>query len=212
MLAKEFIKPIVNRKLLTRIFSKIEVSKINFYKGVPCWEWTAYINKRTGYGTVKCSGRNQPAHRAIYQIFVDVIPVHLESDHLCRNRKCVNPVHIEPVTPLENQLRGISIVGHNARKTHCSQGHEFTNESTLRYAKGGTVRNCRQCWLKSNASYRERQRTKKELNKGLPVPVNEQCIVASCITPKFCKQMCTKHYQQQKVGKPLIFKEPLTSL
>lgn len=70
-------------------------------------------------------------------------------DHLCRNRRCVNPTHMEVVTPNENWRRGASPVGINARKTHCKHGHEFTPENTkwrMRPHRGTLpTRSCRIC-------------------------------------------------------------------
>ncbi|HEY8766071.1 MAG TPA: HNH endonuclease signature motif containing protein [Dehalococcoidia bacterium] len=72
-----------------------------------CWPWTGVIHP-LGYGHVNIPGTRNPqmAHRASYEFFVGPIPDGLELDHLCRNRGCVNPSHLEPVTHLENVRRG----------------------------------------------------------------------------------------------------------
>lgn len=79
------------------------------------------------------------------------IPKGLTLDHLCRNRACVNPVHLEPVTNRVNILRGIGITAQNARKTHCKHGHPFTVENTI-YKHGGGWRICKIC---NRARFRE---------------------------------------------------------
>ena len=103
-----------------------------------CWNWLGYKSK-TGYG--RC-GRVW-AHRRAYELLIGAIPAGLEIDHLCRNRGCVNPGHMEVVTHQENQRRGNSPYGINARKTHCIRGHEFSEANT--YISPNGRRNCRRC-------------------------------------------------------------------
>src|SRR5688500_6362748 len=69
-----------------------------------CWVWTG--NQATGgYSQIHVNGKSTGAHRVSYEHFVGPIPDGMQIDHLCRNRLCINPAHLEPVTPLENQLR-----------------------------------------------------------------------------------------------------------
>lgn len=70
-----------------------------------CWSWTAAL-AGGGYGTFRVDGRNVPAHRWAYEFLRAAIPPRLDLDHLCRNRRCVNPWHLEPVTRSVNNLRG----------------------------------------------------------------------------------------------------------
>lgn len=105
-----------------------------------CWVWTG-AKQKDGYGTISDNGR-RPAHRVSYERFVGPLIKGLTIDHLCRNRLCVNPDHLEQVTFKENVLRGVGPTAVNARKTHCIRGHELTKENILPNAKG---RVCRQC-------------------------------------------------------------------
>lgn len=92
-----------------------------------CWIWTG-SHQVGGYGNFQpIKGRGIGAHRYAYQITVGPIPNGLQLDHLCRNRLCVNPAHLEPVTARENTLRGNTMPALNAAKTHCPNGHEYSH-------------------------------------------------------------------------------------
>lgn len=114
-----------------------------------CWEWTGGKSP-DGYGILRIDGRTAYMPRFAYVLLRDPIPEGLEPDHLCRNRGCVNPWHLEPVTHKVNILRGESPQAINARKTHCIRGHEFTDENTGRDPRGGRFcRTCKSAWEKN---------------------------------------------------------------
>ena len=114
------------------------------WNGTPCWEWLGRID-RGGYGGFKADGyRWMGAHVFAYENLVGPVPAGLVIDHLCRNRRCVNPDHMEPVIFAENILRGTGPTAVNKRKTHCIRGHEFTPENTYIHKKYGG-RMCREC-------------------------------------------------------------------
>ncbi len=83
------------------------------------------------------------AHRFSFESFIGPIPDGLTLDHLCRNPRCVNPLHLEPVTNRVNILRGTSFVAIHARKTHCIRGHALTEDNVYHARNGG--RYCRKC-------------------------------------------------------------------
>lgn len=110
-----------------------------------CWVWLG-SRGRLGYGVTPKMGevKSAIAHRAYLQLLGYEVPDGMHVDHLCRNPPCCNPEHLEVVTPRENILRGVGASATNAAKTHCVNGHEFTEENTyLRPDNGG--RQCRTC-------------------------------------------------------------------
>ncbi len=108
-----------------------------------CWNWLGRDNGQ-GYGAFKAGGVQYKAHRFSYEMAVGPIPDGLELDHLCRNRMCVNPAHLEPVTSRVNVLRGIAPPAANATKTHCPKGHPYDDANTW-HAKSRRERVCKTC-------------------------------------------------------------------
>jgi len=106
----------------------------------PCVEWEGYRNS-DGYGRCRYKGKVRNAHSAAYEEVNGPVPEGLELDHLCRNRGCVNPDHLEAVTHAENMKRGANT---GKRVPYCKHGHEFTNENTYIYPATGK-RACREC-------------------------------------------------------------------
>ncbi len=107
----------------------------------PCWLWLAG-RISGGYSKFVIDQRQVLGHRVVYEDAVGPIPDGFHVDHLCRIRHCVNPDHLEPVTPYENFIRGQSPVRRNIDKTHCKQGHPYNEENTY-YGPDG--RKCRPC-------------------------------------------------------------------
>lgn len=121
----------------TRIVLKIDVGS-----PAECWQWTAHVDAK-GYGRVTIGGKPQLAHRAVYELYVGPIPDGMVIDHLCRNRSCCNPDHLEVVTERENFLRGESPGAIIAKTGLCPRGHSMDDYSITNKAKG--YRACRTC-------------------------------------------------------------------
>lgn len=109
-----------------------------------CWEWTGCTTKK-GYGLIVIDGRRIHVHRYAFARFNGDIPDGLTIDHLCRNRRCVNPVHLEAVTSGTNVLRGNSPTAKNARKSHCANGHPLTPGNLCKIKKNPSRRMCKAC-------------------------------------------------------------------
>ena len=120
-----------------------------------CWHW---IGTREGkqYGRMYWKGACVTAHRLVYELERGPIPDGMVLDHLCRNHSCVNPDHLEVVTPYENAMRGISFASVNAKKSVCVRGHSLSNAVVSKGQRGRTQRVCRECANIRGRAYRQR--------------------------------------------------------
>lgn len=119
-----------------------------------CWEWTGRVSV-DGYSRISYEGREDQGHRVVLKL-LGISVAGLEVDHLCRNRGCVNPDHLEPVTKRENIMRSDAAGAIHARKTHCIHGHEFSPDNTRICARGW--RHCLICKAANDASRGEARR------------------------------------------------------
>ncbi len=164
--------------LKARLLAKVEMHPSG------CWRWQGGTDQK-GYGNFLIAPRrSQRAHIAAYEAFVGPVPDGLQLDHLCHtrdkscklgkdcpHRRCVNPEHLEPVTPDENRRRGRGLYNLGARqveKTHCPPGHPYDEANT--YVRPNGARNCRDCKRERDAAYR---RTRRERFVGSIMPVRE---------------------------------------
>ena len=126
--------------LADRLWTRVDKDQV----GTGCWVWLG-AKGHGGYGVVGAYGRQWKVHRLVLLLTQGlVVPEGKQVDHLCRNRACCNPSHLELVTPRENTRRSLNPAAAHARQTHCHRGHEYTPENTY-VRNGGFGRNCREC-------------------------------------------------------------------
>lgn len=133
-------------------------ARIKLNEKTSCWEWTKALHLGYGYFSVK--RKNYLAHRLMYELLIGEIPKGLFLDHLCRNRSCCNPAHLEPLTLVENCRRGNSYgrgAIHQKVKTHCAQGHEFNDLNTKLVGNNRVCILCRRLW---NKRYKNKNKDK----------------------------------------------------
>ncbi|KKL53690.1 hypothetical protein LCGC14_2272920 [marine sediment metagenome] len=126
-----------------------------------CTVWRRYRTP-SGYGLIAVGRKSRRAHKVAYELAKGPVPEGLELDHLCRNRACIDPEHLEAVTHRVNVLRGVSPSAVSARKTECIRGHEFTEANTLWTSDGR--RDCRAC-------HNARSRARRAAARGVPQEV-----------------------------------------
>ena len=131
--------------------------------GDGCWLWKGPVT--AGYSKAWFDGRSITGHRLMYTQFIAPVPRSLQLDHLCRNRLCVNPTHLEPVTSRENNLRNPrSMLSINSAKTRCLNGHALAGPNLYVDPRGR--RQCKTC--RRNAVYRYEKRLEVGVNSFGP--------------------------------------------
>jgi len=135
-----------------RFWAKVE-------KTEGCWNWVA-VRSDGGYGLFWSHSREKmQAHRFAYELLVGPIPNGLTIDHLCRNRGCVRPSHLEPVTMRENTRRGVSIVARQMAQRTCVRGHPLEGDNIRSRPDRPRTRVCKECGRLSSQEWSMGHRT-----------------------------------------------------
>lgn len=122
-----------------------------------CWIWQKVLTPH-GYGVICATGGQRiRVHRLSYAIFKGELDDTLVIDHLCGNKGCSNPDHLEQVE------QSINVARHYTKREECYRGHEFTTENTVIYARVRPYRQCRICLRIDNRDYKRRVRARGAL-------------------------------------------------
>src|SRR5262245_2817351 len=138
------VEPKQAKKMVRILLDQNDISVFWFAVNTPlgvgeCWEWTGF-RIWNGYGRFWKSQRNNVrgkwilAHRVSYELVIGKIPKNMVLDHLCRNRLCVNPYHLEVTTFRDNILRGNGLAAMQAKQTHCKRGHLLEGDNLYKSA------------------------------------------------------------------------------
>lgn len=150
--------PVATRTPEERFWAKVQGGDVT-----TCWLWMGSTADRGYGGTFRPEegAKSTRPHRWAYEHLIGPIPEGLEIDHLCRNRACVNPWHLEPVTAVVNTARA-----HRYAPTHCPQGHEYTPENTYHPPNKPNSRQCRTCRRTRAQEVKRMKRAARQAEKG----------------------------------------------
>lgn len=199
--------PLLAKRAEDRFFAMVQ-------KTESCWIYTG-AKQQGGYGTFgigtrKANKKSVLAHRFSYELAIGPLPPKssgMQLDHICRNRVCVNPSHLQLVAARVNTLRSpIAPASVNARKTHCKHGHPLEGVNLTVLANGD--RSCRTCRnaiaerSRRRQGYNPRPAIRTRCQKGHPwIPENIAVLSNGKNTCKICLRVKDKRYREKRALK-----------
>lgn len=182
-----------------------DIENFIFARAIPepnsgCWLWILAPDK-DGYGSLKRNRRTIRAHRFTYEQLVGPIPDGMELDHLCANKCCVNPQHLEPVTTLQNVQRmqnrvagardrlGETSKARRDKRTHCPKGHSYSGDN-LRTTSIQRV--CRACARENMRAYRLPEKLRREAKRAEEREILLERIKAMILGGYSIADICTR--------------------
>ncbi len=136
----------LKQKDIDRFWSKVNKNSGKFWHGTECWEWLGGLD-RDGYGrySIRINNKvlNLRAHRVSYSLKILVPKENEDTHHLCQNKQCVNPNHLQfLIKKLHHKIHIKDSTKHQTSKTHCPQGHEYNLENTYWYKNHRYCKTC----------------------------------------------------------------------
>lgn len=143
-----------------KIETRLSKMRKRISKAGACWIYRGHTKQ--GYPIVRQNKKFRTAHRVFYELTVGPVASGLVLNHICRNRKCVNPKHLEQISNRKNILIGEGAGAKNARKVKCKHGHDFSKKNTYS-APGSSYRSCRKCMVVRTQKWRLKKREKEKI-------------------------------------------------
>lgn len=162
-----------------------------------CWPWQSGLGNG-GYGVISYKNKQYRAHRIAYEVFVGRIKPGLHVDHLCRNRRCVNPAHLEPVTPRVNNERALPFL---TLKTHCLRGHAMEGSNVRVYNGNRACGACIRIRQRTRPRWRSAQVSRTVLIAFISRVARLECLGGHKADSRFYCVACRARTLVQKIEK-----------
>lgn len=183
---------------------RLLLKKVLIDPNTECWLWQGHVGPDGYARSVFLNKKQESVHRVSYLTFVGEIPGGMAIDHICRNRKCCNPKHLQVLSVKENTLLGIGPTARNRKKTHCPRGHAFDESNT--YIDTRNARKCRACVKIDNDESAQRKRVGLQpRRKTVLERINAKLTLADNGCKLWTGKKAANGYGQLQVGGKIVF-------